>query len=334
MATNGLNARADTAGLAPQAVAAGLLRHPRRLAIDLSRGRGRRNEGSERRRSPRADAAAPQDIAAGVSGLTVYESNVYFIQTGSDWVLIDTAWAWGGCDRRIQEAAAARFGPSVRPAAIVLTHLHPDHSGSALALARAWDCPVYVHPRELALAVARDLSTVERYANSLDRRVLLPLLRALPRRRVEAMLASTSLEGVVRALDPAAIPELPGWACIPTPGHSPGHIALFRERDRVLLAGDAVLTVDATTLRGWLTWGLRLNRPHVFGAPRYTNWDQRAAEASVAVLAALSPRVLATGHGAPMAGEAVARELRAFAARSAGAGQPDDPPHAVAAGRR
>ena len=39
------------------------------------------------------------------------------------------------------------------------------------------------------------------------------------------------------------IPGLPGWKWIHTPGHSPGHVSLFRESDRVLLAGDAFVTV-------------------------------------------------------------------------------------------
>ena len=37
------------------------------------------------------------------------------------------------------------------------THVHPDHAGSALGLARAWQAPVYLHPAEMDLATARDL---------------------------------------------------------------------------------------------------------------------------------------------------------------------------------
>lgn len=38
-----------------------------------------------------------------------------------------------------------------RPASILLTHDHPDHSGSALELARMWSLPVHVHRDELPL---------------------------------------------------------------------------------------------------------------------------------------------------------------------------------------
>jgi glyoxylase-like metal-dependent hydrolase (beta-lactamase superfamily II) len=264
----------------------------------------------------------PQEVAEGVFRLPVFGTNVFFVRSGLSWVLIDTGWAWGDCGRRIRQAAESLFGPGARPAAILLTHMHPDHDGAALELARAWDRPVYMHPLELPLTTA-DLAGVERFANPLDRRVILPLLRALPREQVEAMRARASLKDVARAFDPGgAVPGAPDWTFVQTPGHSPGHVALFRERDRVLIAGDAVLTDDGSSLLGLLRMGLGLTRPHAFAPPRYTNWDQPAADASVGVLAALEPRVLATSHGAPMAGEVVTRELRTLAGRVAGARAP------------
>jgi glyoxylase-like metal-dependent hydrolase (beta-lactamase superfamily II) len=248
--------------------------------------------------------------------LSIRGSNVYFVRSGLSWVLVDTAWA--NCGRALQQAAQALFGANARPAAILLTHDHPDHAGSALELARGWGCPVYLHPDELPLAVAGDLATLVRYANPLDRWIILPVLRAMGPRRVASMLAQASLAGVARAFDPGvAVPGLPDWTCIPTPGHSPGHVAFFRGRDRVLITGDALLTVDLNSFWGWLSWGLRASTPRVAGSPWYTNWDQRAVEASVAALTGLEPSVLATGHGVPMAGDAVARELRAYAARVA-----------------
>lgn len=251
--------------------------------------------------------------------LSLYGTNVYFIESGASWVLIDTGWAWGNCGRAIRRRAEALFGPKARAAAILLTHIHPDHDGAALELATAWDCPVYLHPLELPMTTA-DLEGLERFANPLDRRLLLPLLRALPRRRVEAMLAKASLKDVARAFDPAAgVPCLPDWTCIPTPGHSPGHISLFRERDGVLIAGDAVLTVDGSSPIGWLRSTLRRGQPRPYAPPWYTNRNQGATMASIARLAALEPRVLATSHGEPMAGPDVAGELRSLAGRFAGA---------------
>ena len=34
----------------------------------------------------------------------------------------------------------------------------------------------------------------------------------------------------------------PGWRWVPVPGHSPGHVSLWRDADKCLVAGDAVIT--------------------------------------------------------------------------------------------
>ena len=127
----------------------------------------------------------------------------------------------------IEAAAESVFGAGTRPAAIVLTHIHPDHSGSALELARLWALPVYVHPAELVLARGGYLPE---YGNPLDRWLVAPLLRLMPRRAVEASRSRSSLEGTARAFDPAAgVPGLPDWQAVPVPGHTPGHVAFPRQ---------------------------------------------------------------------------------------------------------
>jgi glyoxylase-like metal-dependent hydrolase (beta-lactamase superfamily II) len=135
----------------------------------------------------------PEEIAMGVcrleTGRMVTEANVYLVRSGPAWVLIDTAWPHRG--QIIRTAAESLFGPGTRPAAILLTHIHPDHSGSALELARMWQLPVHVHPDELPLAPG---GIVPAYANPLDRWLIGPLLRLIPRRKLEAMQSKESLE--------------------------------------------------------------------------------------------------------------------------------------------
>jgi glyoxylase-like metal-dependent hydrolase (beta-lactamase superfamily II) len=234
------------------------------------------------------------------------QTNVYFVGSGSSWTLIDAGWAKDG--PWIKKAAESVFGAGARPASILLTHYHPDHAGSALQLARLWDCAVHVHPDELPLARG-DWSAITAGAGPLDTWVILPLMRAMGQRRREAMLSRSSLQDVARAIEPnGGVPGLPGWEFIPTPGHTPGHSSFFRTKDHVLITGDAVVTMKLNTVSGLL-----LQRPGLSGPPWYTSWNWRAAMESVATLARLEPTVLAGGHGTPMIGAQTAAALRAFA---------------------
>ncbi len=252
----------------------------------------------------------PGEIATGVYclgvGRGIRQCNVYFVQSGSSWALIDAAWQNDG--RLVKTTAASLFGGDKRPTAILLTHIHPDHSGSAQELSRTWELPVYVHPDEMPLAPG---GLIPEYFNPLDRWLIAPLMKLIPRRVRESRLSKESLTDAARAIDPgAAVPGLPEWRCIPTPGHTPGHLAFFRKSDGVLIAGDAVLTINLNSL-----WDLLLNRHRVSGPPYIATWNWHMAKQSVAVLAALEPDVLACGHGKVMTGSGTARELRAFSDR-------------------
>ena len=183
------------------------------------------------------------------------------------------------------------------PASILLTHLHPDHAGSAAELARAWNVPVYVDPDELPGPTGKLA-----YSDPIGR-VIGPFTRFLPEGEFDACLR------IVTACDPAAgVPGLPDWERIPTPGHTPGHVSYFRASDRVLITGDALLTVNASSL-----WGLLPSKQTISGPPRISTWRWAVATESIALLARLEPRVLAPGHGTPMTTAATAAALRSFA---------------------
>lgn len=258
-----------------------------------------------------ADSRA-REVADGVYCLSVGRgvsaSNVYFVQSGSSWTLIDAAWSGRG--ELIAATADRLFGDGTRPASILLTHIHPDHSGSARTLAARWDLPVYVHPRELPLAAGKYLPE---YGSPLDRWLIVPVLRVLPKRTVDAVISKASLTDVARPLDPAGPPPgLPGWQSVAVPGHTPGHLAFYRASDRVLIAGDAVLTINLNSLPD-----LMRSRQRVSGPPRYTTWNWALAGESVATLARLEPLVLAPGHGQPISGAGAAEQLHVLAARLA-----------------
>lgn len=252
-----------------------------------------------------------REIAPGVvlitSGAGALASNLYFVRSGSARVLVDTGWAASA--EQVHKAVQRMLGPGEKPHAILLTHLHPDHSGAAGTLARLWQVPVYVHPAELPMAQGKYRAG---FSMPLDRWIVVPTMRLLPARVRQRIEASGDISDVVQPLGPGReVPGMPGWTAVPTPGHTPGHLAFWRSSDRVLITGDAVVTVNLNSLPGIL-----LTRPGVAGPPRYTTWDWKVAMESVDRLANLGPRLLAPGHGRPLALDVVSR-LHALAGQDA-----------------
>ena len=214
------------------------------------------------------------------------------------WTLVD-AGVFGPADR-IARAAEERFGAGARPAAIVLTHGHFDHVGALKELAEQWDAPVYAHELEMPYLTGR--SAYPPPDPTVGGGAMAFLSRLYPRGPID-------VTGRVRTL-PAdgAVPGMPGWRWIHTPGHAPGHVSLFRDSDRTLIAGDAFVTTKQESALAVLAY-----RAELHGPPAYYTIDWEEARRSVEALAALRPAVAATGHGPPLKGEAMLRDLEALA---------------------
>jgi glyoxylase-like metal-dependent hydrolase (beta-lactamase superfamily II) len=236
-------------------------------------------------------------IAPDVGLLPVSFANVYFLgRPGGKWMLVDTGFPGGA--REILAAAEARFGSGSRPEAIVLTHGHIDHSGNARVLADEWDTPIYAHRLESPF-----LSGMSAYPPP-DPTVggaLAFLSRFLPRQ-------SQDFGGRLRELQADKVPGAPGWRWLLTPGHSPGHICLFRESDRILLTGDVLLTVNMDSWTALMTRKCELARP-----PTPFTIDWSAARASLKELAGLRPNVIGAGHGIPISDSDLPERLEHFA---------------------
>jgi hydroxyacylglutathione hydrolase len=166
-------------------------------------------------------------------------------------------------------------------AAHTLTHAHGDHVGGSKAVVDALGVPFW--------APAGDAAAIE------------------AGRQVPADNAFKPLFGALGKFKPVPIARRlqegdevgPGFVVVDAPGHSPGHIAFWRERDRVLVCGDVWFNMLLPRLKP----GLR--EPFGFVTP-----DPARNRASMRKLVALEPEVACFGHGPVLRG--ATGPLRAF----------------------
>jgi glyoxylase-like metal-dependent hydrolase (beta-lactamase superfamily II) len=214
------------------------------------------------------------------------------------WVLIDA-----GMPRsagKIIEEAEQRFGKERKPAAIILTHGHFDHVGAIVELVQYWGVPVYAHRAEMPyLTGQQDYPEAD---PTVDGGLVTEMSPKFPNQGI-------NLERHVKPLpEDGTVPGMDGWRWIHTPGHTPGHISLFRQEDRALIAGDAFITTKQESL-----WKVITQAKELHGPPAYFTTDWQAAWDSVKKLAELQPSVAITGHGVPMLGAELVEGLEKMA---------------------
>jgi glyoxylase-like metal-dependent hydrolase (beta-lactamase superfamily II) len=235
------------------------------------------------------------EVAPGIWGLKIIFVNIYMIATGpKEWVLVDAGLKGSAC--RIQKMAAALFGEDNPPAAIILTHGHFDHVGALHELLKTWKVQVYAHQLELPFLTGK---TAYPPADPTVGGGLMSALSFLyPNKPINLGLKVHAL-----AKD-GSLPKMPDWQVIHTPGHTPGHISLYRGRDKVLIAGDAFVTTQAESAISVLS-----NEKMISGPPKYFTPNWVSAALSVRNLRDLRPEIAATGHGPTMKGEELAIAL-------------------------
>ncbi|MDB5192601.1 MAG: beta-lactamase domain protein [Segetibacter sp.] len=235
-------------------------------------------------------------VAPGVWGMKDVMVNFYMIQNlkNEDWFLVDAGLKWSA--RKIKKMAAYLFGNNVKPRAIILTHGHFDHVGSLYVLAEEWDVPIYAHTLEVPYLT--DQSSYPPPDPTVGGGLLSALSFIFPKTPIDVWRHLNVLPA------DGTIPGLEDWKYVHTPGHAPGHISLFRESDKVLIAGDAFVTTKQESFISVL-----LQSKVVSGPPKYFTYDWQAAEQSVRLLASLAPITAGTGHGFPMRGQELKEAL-------------------------
>ncbi|EQB89412.1 glyoxylase-like metal-dependent hydrolase (beta-lactamase superfamily II) [Clostridium punense] len=210
------------------------------------------------------------------------------------WVLVDTGLENSG--DYILEISKERFGEDSKPEAIILTHGHFDHVGSVIKLSKYWNVPVYIHHLELPYITGKKDYPIG--DPTVGGGMVAAMSKTFPHTSIDLGSYAKELpsDGV--------IPGMPGWKWIHTPGHTEGHISLYRESDGVLIPADAFTTVKQESLLSVLT-----QEEEISGPPAYLTTDWKAAEASVKLLKELNPNLVLPSHGKPMEGEELRRHL-------------------------
>jgi len=175
-------------------------------------------------------------------------------------MLIDAATRWGR--RRVLRQLQGR---TVR--LVALTHCHPDHQGAARAVCQRFGVPLACHEADVPAMAG---TTRMQPQNRLIR--LGEWIWSGP---------SYPVERVLRDGD-----EVVGFRVVHAPGHTPGQVIYFRERDRLAIAGDVLANT------GFLTGKPGLREP-----PRAFPVDVAENRRSIRKLLDLRPRIVCFGHG-------------------------------------
>jgi len=230
-------------------------------------------------------------VAPGVWRLKDIFVNVFIIQNreGTGWALVDTGLKTTG--PKVKKMVTEVFGSTgSKPSAIIMTHGHFDHRGSLIDLAEQWDVPVYCHHMEMPFLTGQ--ASYPPPDPSVGGGMMATLSFVYPSGPINAQAYIQELP------QDGSVPGLEDWRWIHTPGHTPGHISLFREKDGVLIAGDAFVTTIQESVVAVATQAKVISGP-----PKYFTPDWVAAVRSVRELADLEPNVIATGHGKTFYGE-------------------------------
>lgn len=173
--------------------------------------------------------------------------------------------------------------------AIVLTHAHGDHLGSAARIESESGGTVYVHGDDEALATGNAHRTAERHfvrdlGNSFAWKSLPFFLRGGATKAPPVAEASTFVDGAV--LDIPGSPRV-----IHTPGHTGGSACLVLDDRGVILTGDALVTLSIVSGE---------TGPMIM--PGSFNADSSTSLSSLDRLRAIDADLILPGHGEPWSG--------------------------------
>lgn len=182
-------------------------------------------------------------------------------------VLVDAGSVW--TERRLVAELAGR--PLT---AHLLTHAHPDHQGASASLCRTRGIPLWCGAGDREAAETADFASA---------------WRGRRRRPLFRLVASVGGPGAPVARTLREGDRVADFVVLETPGHTPGHVSLWREADRVVILG------DVASYRNPLSLHPGLREPS-----QLVTRDPVQNRRSIHKIAALRPRLVCFGHGPPL----------------------------------
>jgi glyoxylase-like metal-dependent hydrolase (beta-lactamase superfamily II) len=226
-----------------------------------------------------------RDVAAGVHRIEDALTNLYLVEAEDGLTIVDAGVpsSWDS----LLDALEQLGRPIGDVRALVLTHAHFDHVGFAERLRAKHGVPVYVHANDVPLTQHPWRYDHERARTPyfLTQPRALPIVATLLRHRA---FWPPPIGAVTRYGDEGVLPVPGNLVIVATPGHTLGHCALHLPDRDVLIAGDAIVTLDPYTGRR----GPRL-------VARAATVDSARNRRSLGALAATGARTVLTGHGEP-----------------------------------
>lgn len=196
----------------------------------------------------------------------LFPVNCYLVEEQDDLTLIDAALPYSA---EAILASAEKIGKPITR--IVLTHAHDDHIGALDKLKESLPhAEVYISKRDERL-LRGDVSLDDHEPQT-------PIRGGVPKNiqtRADVLLEEDDVVGSLRAIS--------------APGHTPGSMAFFDQRDGSLIVGDAFQTRGGTAVSGQLNV--------LFPFPALATWNKEVAVKSAQKLVGLKPTLLAAGHG-------------------------------------
>jgi len=145
--------------------------------------------------------------------------------------LVDTGFP--GSEKKIFDALSEIGKKPADIKQIILTHLHPDHTGSAADIQKLLRIPIFAHSAD-AMLIRKGVGAREPMTRTPG---FFPwFIFNLFMRNAQSTIKP--VDPITTLHDEQLLPILSGMTVIHTPGHSEGHISLLLEKEQVLIAGD------------------------------------------------------------------------------------------------